>query len=95
MKTMWRITLFSMFALALGLMVLPQSNRTLAQETSVPAGDLEPTILIKWMQLLYDPVEAEKISAPEPLPVYTLMRALPVINLFCRVCLMGFRCRAK
>ncbi|MBA3872277.1 MAG: hypothetical protein H0X30_24300 [Anaerolineae bacterium] len=71
MKTIWRITLFSALILALGLLVLPQSNRTLAQDaTSVPAGDLEPTILMKWMQLLYDRVEAEKISAPEASRLY-------------------------
>ena len=64
MKTIWRISLLSMVALTLGLLVLPQSNRVVAQETSVPANDLEPTILVKWMQLLYDRVEADKISAP-------------------------------
>src|SRR5438105_2542637 len=70
MKTLWRITLFSTLMMALGLLVLPQSNRTLAQDTSIPAGELEPTILIKWMQLLYDRVEAEKISEPAAARIY-------------------------
>ncbi len=70
MKTIWRATLFSMLMVVLGLLVLPQSDRALAQETSVPTGDLEPTILVKWMQLLYDRVEAEKLSAPEASRIY-------------------------
>ncbi len=70
MKVLWRVTLFSVFMVMLGLLVLPQSNRALAQETSVPAGDLEPTILVKWMQLLYDRVEAERISAPAASRLY-------------------------
>jgi len=70
MKTIWRTVLFGMLATALGLLILPQANRTLAQETSVPAGELDPTILVKWMQLLYDRVEAEKISAPAASRLY-------------------------
>ena len=70
MKSIWRAILFSSLVAALGLMILPQSNRTLAQEASVPAGELEPTILVKWMQLLYDRVEAEKISAPAASRLY-------------------------
>lgn len=70
MKTIWRTVLFGMLATALGLLILPQSNRALAQETSVPANELEPTILVKWMQLLYDRVEAEKISAPAASRLY-------------------------
>jgi hypothetical protein len=70
MKTIWRIALLSIMTLALGLLVLPQSNRALAQETFVPAGELESTILVKWMQLLYDRVEAEKVSAPAASRLY-------------------------
>ncbi len=70
MKTFWRTILFGLLATGLGLMVLSQSNRALAQETSIPASELEPTILIKWMQLLYDRVEAEKVSAPAASRLY-------------------------
>ncbi len=70
MKTIWRAVLFSMLVALFGLLVVPQSNRVLAQETSVPANELEPTILVKWMQLLYDRVEAEKISAPAASRLY-------------------------
>lgn len=31
---------------------------------SVPAAELEADVLVKWMQLLYDRVQAEKVSAP-------------------------------
>src|SRR5215217_6035318 len=71
MKRIWRTALLSMLILAFGLIVLPQPNRALAQETFVPASELEPTILVKWMQLLYDRVEAEKISAPAASRLYT------------------------
>ncbi len=70
MKTIWRTFLFGMLVAIFGLLVVPQSNHALAQETSVPAGELEPTILVKWMQLLYDRVEAEKISAPAASRMY-------------------------
>lgn len=70
MKTIWRAVVFSMLVALFGLLVVPQSNRVLAQEISVPANELEPTILVKWMQLLYDQVEAEKISAPAASRLY-------------------------
>jgi hypothetical protein len=35
-----------------------------AQTDSVPAAELDADVLVKWMQLLYDRVEAERISAP-------------------------------
>lgn len=72
MKDIRRISLFVLLVAALGLFAVPQSNRTLAQDSSasIPASDLEPTILVKWMQLLYDRVEAEKISAPAASRLY-------------------------
>lgn len=70
MKALWRTALFSMLVFGLGLFLVPQSNRTLAQDTSVPANELEPDILVKWMQLLYDRVEAEKVSAPAASRLY-------------------------
>jgi hypothetical protein len=70
MKTIWRTVLFTILFLVFGLTVFPESNRVLAQETSILASELEPTILVKWMQLLYDRVEAEKISAPAASRLY-------------------------
>ncbi|MCA0458897.1 MAG: vanadium-dependent haloperoxidase [Chloroflexi bacterium] len=43
---------------------------TTAQDSLPLAADLEPTILVKWMQLLYDRIEAEKISAPAASRLY-------------------------
>lgn len=55
--------------LVLGLAVLPV-RQTFAQEDSVPATEHEATVLVKWMQLLYDRIEAEKISAPAASRLY-------------------------
>lgn len=70
MKALWRTALFSMLIFGLGLIIVPHANRALAQDASVPASELEPTILVKWMQLLYDRVEAEKVSAPAASRLY-------------------------
>lgn len=49
---------------AIGLFAPLQSSRVAAQNTSVPAAELDATILNKWIQLLYDRIEAEEVSAP-------------------------------
>ncbi|MEZ4671650.1 MAG: vanadium-dependent haloperoxidase [Anaerolineae bacterium] len=52
--------------------VMPSQKIAYAQDgkVSVPAAELEPTILVKWMQLLYDRVEAESVSAPGAARLY-------------------------
>jgi PAP2 superfamily len=56
---------------ALGLLAPLQGlGRVMAQGTSVLAADLDASILVKWIQLLYDRAEAEKISAPAASRLY-------------------------
>src|SRR5215467_12073015 len=54
------------------MMLLRPIAQTVAQDAppSVPAAQLDPTVDVKWMQLLYDRVEAEKISAPAASRLY-------------------------
>jgi hypothetical protein len=62
-----------------GLMILPTLltvllalvPMTLAQDNlSVPASDLEPDVLVNWMELLYDRIQAETINAPAASRLY-------------------------
>ncbi|MBZ0279958.1 MAG: vanadium-dependent haloperoxidase [Anaerolineae bacterium] len=69
MKYLKRATLVTGLLLALSLLVLPV-RQTFAQEDSVLAAEHDATVLVKWMQLLYDRVEAEKISAPAASRLY-------------------------
>lgn len=47
------------------LLLIGVSSPIYAQDApSVPAAELDPDVLVKWMQLLYDRVEAEAVSAP-------------------------------
>lgn len=55
---------------ALGLFAPLQGSRVAAQDTSVSAAELDAGILVKWIQLLYDRAEAEKISAPAASRLY-------------------------
>lgn len=51
--------------LAISLCLIPtQDNRILAQAKSISASDLDATILVDWMDLLYTRIEKEAISAP-------------------------------
>lgn len=61
--------------LTVTLLILLASAKPLQQvraqdAKSVPAAELEPTVLVKWMDLLYDRVEAARISAPAASRLY-------------------------
>src|SRR5262245_2957939 len=53
----------------LSLLLLPVRHVS-AGNGSTPAAELDASVLIKWMQLLYDRVQAEKISAPAASRLY-------------------------
>ncbi len=64
MRTSSGIKLVSALAMILCFLILPKPQYTFAQDSLPLPSELEPTILVKWMQLLYDRVEVEKVSAP-------------------------------
>lgn len=61
---------FSALTLLICLLILPRPNFASAQDSLPLAAELAPTILVKWMQLLYDRIEVEKISAPAASRLY-------------------------
>jgi PAP2 superfamily protein len=62
-----RTALLTIALVLLSLFVLPTHRAAAGNDSGVtgtPAAQLDPSVLIKWMQLLYDRVQAESISAP-------------------------------
>jgi PAP2 superfamily len=64
-----RISVFMAALSLLSLLVLPAhrvsaGNAGGADVTGTPAAQLDASVLIKWMQLLYDRVQADSVSAP-------------------------------
>jgi hypothetical protein len=66
-----RLSLWLVVALVIMIWARPVGI-SLAQEglLSVPAAELDASVDIKWMQLLYDRIEAEKVSAPAASRLY-------------------------
>ncbi|MBZ0289291.1 MAG: vanadium-dependent haloperoxidase [Anaerolineae bacterium] len=66
-------TLLGVLAVTLVLILWARPVRIALAQTesiSVPAAELEADVEIKWMQLLYDRIEAESISAPAASRLY-------------------------
>jgi hypothetical protein len=62
-----KTAIFFTVILLVGLGVVPLhrvSAQTDTNITGTPAAQLDASVLVKWMQLLYDRVEAESVSAP-------------------------------
>ncbi|MBL8162936.1 MAG: vanadium-dependent haloperoxidase [Anaerolineae bacterium] len=70
MTRIGRAALFALLLLGLSLFVLPTHPAAAQDEVSVLAADHDAAVLVKWMQLLYDRVEAEAISAPAAARLY-------------------------
>lgn len=69
-KMIRRGMLLAALLLGLGLFALPARPSSAQDGVSVPAAEHSADILAKWMQLLYDRVEAEAISAPAAARLY-------------------------
>jgi hypothetical protein len=70
MKIFSRGLLFAVLCLGLSLFALPVRQTAAQDEVSVLAADHDAAVLVKWMQLLYDRVEAEAVSAPGAARLY-------------------------
>lgn len=69
LKIVRRAALIGALLMGLSLFFLPERH-TFAQDISTPAAELDANVLVKWMQLLYDRVEAEAINAPAASRLY-------------------------
>jgi PAP2 superfamily len=62
-----RLLIFILFISLFGFSVKVNAQ---TETTSVPAVELDPDVAVKWMELLYDQVEAQGISAPAASRLY-------------------------